>query len=62
MTNSNKVAYNIEYDKANQRQFALRVNKIHDGDMIEWLEAQSSIQGYIKDLIRKDMEEKKLQH
>lgn len=62
MTNSNKVAYNIEYDKANQRQFALRVNKIHDGDMIEWLESQSSIQGYIKDLIRKDMEEKKLHH
>lgn len=59
---ANDTKYIGEYNKEFQRRIALNINRIHDGDMIEWLESQSSIQGYIKDLIRKDMEEKKLHH
>lgn len=58
--NSNKIAYNREYEKEFQRRIAVNINKVHDSDMIEWLEQQPSIQGYIKDLIRKDMENRKL--
>lgn len=54
----NKKNYNMAYDKAFQRRFALNVNKIHEADIIDHLEAQDSIQGYIKRLIREDMQKK----
>lgn len=44
----------------NYRVFIIRVNKKLDSEMAEHLEAQESIQGYILDLVRKDMENKKL--
>ncbi len=44
-----------KYDKENTKQIALRLNKKTDADIIEHLEKQSSKQGYIKELIRKDM-------
>lgn len=50
-----KARYDIEYVKQNQRQFMLKANRIHDSDIIEWLEAKDSIQAYLKDLIRKDI-------
>jgi len=48
--------YNIDYIKANQRQFMLKVNRIHEADMIEWLEGKKNVQAYLKQLIREDME------
>ena len=51
-----KNAYDKGYIKENQRQFMLKVNRIHDADMVTWLESQSSIQTYLKNLIRTDME------
>lgn len=51
-----KNAYDKGYIKENQRQFMLKVNRIHDADMVTWLESQSSIQTYLKNLIREDME------
>lgn len=51
-----KSSYDNEYIKANQRQFLLKVNRIHEADMVKWLESQKSIQTYIKALIRADME------
>ena len=51
-----KSSYDNEYIKANQRQFLLKVNRIHEEDMVKWLESQKSIQTYLKALIRADME------
>lgn len=48
--------YNREYVKEFQRQFVLKVNRNTDPDMIAWLESQDSIQTYLKELIRRDME------
>lgn len=48
--------YNREYVKEYQRQFVLKVNRNTDPDMIAWLESQDSIQTYLKELIRRDME------
>lgn len=44
-----------KYDKENTKQIALRLNKKTDADIIEHLEKQSSKQGYIKEVIRKDI-------
>ena len=52
----NKQQYDNEYEKMNQRQFKLKVNRIHDSDMIDWLESKPAIQTYLKELIRADME------
>ena len=57
---ANDQKYIAEYAKEFQRRIGVNINRIHDADMIEWLEQQPSIQGYIKDLIRKDMENRKL--
>ena len=43
------------YDAANTRQIHLKLNCKTDADIIEHLEKQESIQGYIKDLIRIDI-------
>ena len=60
MANNN--GYIMQYDKENQRRIIVRVNRLNEKEMLDFLESQPSIQGYIKDLIRKDMEEKKLHH
>ena len=44
-----------KYDAANTRQYHLKLNLTTDADVIEWLEKQGSVQGYIKRLIREDM-------
>ena len=43
------------YDAANTRQIHLKLNLNTDADIIEHLKEQKSIQGYIKELIRRDM-------
>lgn len=47
---------NARYDKANTKQIALKLNKNTDADILAWLEAEQNVQGYIKSLIRKDIE------
>ena len=47
-----------KYDKANTRQFHLKLNVKTDSDIIELLDRQESIQGFIKQLIRESMEQK----
>lgn len=44
-----------KYDKNNTRQFHLKLNNKIDADIIEKLMSVSSIQGYIKELIRADI-------
>lgn len=45
----------MKYNKTNVKQIKLNLNRKTDADIIEQLEACGNVQGYIKDLIRKDM-------
>ena len=45
-----------KYDKANTTQIILKLNKKTDADILERLQSVGNRQGYIKDLIRKDLE------
>lgn len=44
-----------KYDKANTRHFCLKLNKRTDEDIIKKLLSVPNVQGYIKDLIKKDI-------
>ena len=44
-----------QYDKQNTRRVNLKLNNKTDADIIRKLESVENIQGYIKELIRKDM-------
>ncbi len=45
-----------KYDKENTKSVLLKLNKKTDADIIEMLDAVPSKMGYIKDLIRQDIE------
>lgn len=45
-----------EYQKENLQRIYLKLSRIHESDLIEHLDRQPNKQGYIKDLIRADME------
>ncbi len=58
MTEAQKKAQKA-YDERNKgkfRNFCLKLNRESDKDIIEKLESVDSMQGYIKSLIRKDVE------
>jgi len=44
-----------KYDKQNTRQIGLKLNLIHDSDILAKLHREENKQGYIKELIRNDM-------
>lgn len=46
------------YDAKSVRRYGLKLNLTTDADIIAKLETVTSIQGYIKELIRKDIEKK----
>lgn len=48
-----------KYDKENTKSVLLKLNKKTDADIIEMLDAVPSKMGYIKDLIRQDIEAQK---
>lgn len=50
--------YNIQYAKENTRRIAFSLNKNTDADIIEYIETVGNINGYLKQLIRKDMHSK----
>lgn len=50
----------IKYDKANTRQITFKFNLKTDADILERLDAVDNRQGYIKELIRNDMESEKI--
>lgn len=59
MTNQKKKsAYDQQYAKDKLQQIRLTLNKDHDADLIAWLDRQPNKQGYLKQLIRADMESK----
>lgn len=45
----------LKYDRANTKQYHLKLNLNSDADIIARLEQQTSMQGYIKALIREDI-------
>ena len=49
-----------KYDSENTKQIHLKLNKTTDADVLAFLERQDSIQGYIKRLIREDIERQKV--
>ena len=55
-SSASQVAASIRYNAKNTTRVALALNNNTDQDIIEHLEAQPNKQGYIKSLIKKDME------
>ena len=51
--------YLAKYEKENLRQIRLKINRKTELELLEWIEKQDNIQGYIKRLILEDMERKK---
>ena len=47
---------NTASDRKNARFYGLKLSRNTDADLIERLESQESIQGYLKRLIREDIE------
>ena len=47
---------NAKYDKANTKQIILKLNLKTDADILSRLETEENKQGYIKRLIRNDLE------
>ena len=52
-----KAKYDKQYAKENTQQIKFVLNKNLDADIIEWLGTKPNKQGYIKALIRRDMEQ-----
>lgn len=51
----NKVDYNIKYSKQVVKRVVLNLNQNTMADVIEWLDTKDNKQGYVIDLIRKDI-------
>ena len=51
----NKIDYNVEYKKKMIKQFKMELNCNTMADVIEWLDTKDNKQGYVIDLIRKDI-------
>lgn len=50
-----KAEYDIQFQKDNIKQIKFNFNKINDKDILDHLAKQENRQGYIKELIRKDI-------
>lgn len=55
-TNANKAA-SMRYCAKNVKQVKFNFNRVYDADIIEHLENQDNMQGYVKQLIRDDIKE-----
>lgn len=55
MTSKAQIRASAKYDKEHTTGLYLKLNKETDSDIIEKLQAVDNKQGYIKDLIRKDL-------
>ncbi len=51
-----RVKASIKYNATNVKQIKLNLNKKTDADIIEALDAAPNVQGYIKELIRRDLD------
>lgn len=51
----NKEQYDLNYKRNNVKQFKIALNKNTMADVIKWLDTKDNKQGYVIDLIRKDI-------
>lgn len=56
MATEAQIKAQAKYDAANTKQFHLKLNRNTDWDVIEKLDNVPNMQGYIKRLIRADLE------
>lgn len=54
-TKDSQIKAGAKYDKANTKGIYLKLNLNTDADIIKKLEECGNVQGYIKELIRKDL-------
>ena len=47
-----------KYDAANTRQYHMKLNKVTDAEIIQHLDRQPNVQGYLKSLILADLHER----
>ena len=52
---NNQSRNSIKYDKENTKRVYIKLNKNTDSDILAYLDSKPNKQGYIKELIRKDM-------
>lgn len=52
---NNQSRNSIKYDKENTKRVFIKLNKNTDKDILDHLDSIQNKQGYIKELIRKDM-------
>ena len=52
--------YTNRYIELHQHQVKLKINEITEPELLKWVTSRKNIQGYIKDLIRRDMWENSL--
>lgn len=57
MTTEAQKKASAKYDAKNTKVYAIKLNRKKDADIIEKLDSQTNVQGYIKELIRKDIGE-----
>ena len=57
-TNEAQLKASKKYDAKNTKQVHLKLNLKTDADILQKLQDVTSIQGYIKELIRKDIEKR----
>ena len=55
----NQGQYTQQYIKENIRQIRFSLNQRTEQDLIDWMDQQPNKQGYLKQLIRADMESKR---
>ena len=47
---------NMDFDRKNTKLIGMKLNKRTDADILSHLEQQENVQGYLKRLIREDIE------
>lgn len=52
-----KRAYNKEYDRQNTKMYCIKLNYRTDANLISWLETVHNVQGLIKELLNKELEQ-----
>ena len=55
---NNQSKRSIKYDKENTKRVFIKLNKNTDKEIVGYLDSIQNKQGYIKELIRKDMKPK----
>lgn len=58
-TSTAQIRASNKYIKENMKEFKLKLNKATEPDLLTWFESQPNKQGYLKELMRADMDKKK---